>query len=61
MTTKKYDEYESQVIANHLTARGEKADAVTSGIWTAQELHKIKSVAYEKDYPAGSALKLLPL
>ena len=61
MTTKKYDEYESQVIANHLTARGEKADAVTSGIWTAQELHKIKSVAYEKDYPAGSALKVFPV
>lgn len=57
----KYDSYESEVIANHLTARGEKADAVTSGIWTAQELHKIKSAAYEKDYPAGSALKVFPV
>ncbi|QLF85358.1 hypothetical protein STSR3_74 [Salmonella virus STSR3] len=25
-----------------------KEDAVTAGIWTAQELHKIKSIAYEK-------------
>lgn len=59
--TVKYDEYESNVIANHLTARGAKEDAVTSGIWTAQELHKIKSAAYEKEYPAGSALKVFPV
>ena len=59
--TKKYDEFESQVIANHLAMRGEKADASTAGIWTASELHKIKSAAYEKEYPAGSALKVFPV
>ena len=61
MTTKKYDEYESNVIASHLMARGEKADATTAGIWTAQELHKIKSAAYEKEYPVGSALRVFPV
>lgn len=59
--TKKYDSFEADVVANHLMARGEKADATTAGIWTAQELHKIKSQAYEKDYPAGSALRVFPV
>lgn len=59
--TKKYDEYEAQVVSNHLMMRGEKADATTAGIWTAQELHKIKSQAYEKEYPAGSALRVFPV
>ncbi|QVW27732.1 major capsid protein [Hafnia phage Pocis76] len=59
--TVKYDEFEAGVITNHLTARGEKSDAATAGIWTAQELHKIKSQAYEKEYPAGSALKVFPV
>lgn len=59
--TVKYDEFESNVITSHLMARGEKADASTAGIWAAQELHKIKSQAYEKDYPAGSALKVFPV
>ena len=59
--TKKYDEFESSVVANHLQMRGEKADALTAGIWTAQELHKLKSQAYEKEYPAGSALKVFPV
>lgn len=59
--TKKYDEFEASVVTNHLMARGEKADASNAGIWTAQELHKIKSQAYEKDYPAGSALKVFPV
>lgn len=59
--TKKYDEFEAQVVSNHLMARGDKADATTAGIWTAQELHKIKSQAYEKEYPAGSALRVFPV
>lgn len=60
--TKKYDEFEAGVIESHITARGEKADAAaTAGIWAASELHKIKSAAYEKEYPAGSALKVFPV
>lgn len=59
--TVKYDEFEASVITGHLKARGEKADATTAGIWTAEELHKIKSQAYEKEYPAGSALKVFPV
>lgn len=60
--TKKYDEFEASVIESHLKLRGEKADAVaTAGIWAASELHKIKSAAYEKEYPAGSALKVFPV
>lgn len=60
--SKKYDEFEAGVIGNHMTMRGEKSDAaVTAGIWTASELHKIKSAAYEKEYPAGSALKVFPV
>lgn len=59
--TKKYDSFEADVVSNHLMARGEKADATTAGIWTAQELHKIKSAAYEKEYPAGSALRVFPV
>ena len=61
MTTEKYDEFEAQVIGNHLTMRGVKHDANTAGIWTATELHKIKQTAYEKDYPPGSALKVFPV
>lgn len=61
MATEKYDEYEGSVVASHLKLRGEKNDADTLGIWTAQELHKIKSQAYEKEYPAGSALKVFPV
>lgn len=59
--TVKYDEFESQVIANHLAMQGAKEDASTAGIWAASELHKIKSAAYEKEYPAGSALKVFPV
>ena len=57
----KYDEFEAGVVANHLQQRGVKSDASDMGIWTAQELHKIKSVAYEKEYPAGSALRVFPV
>lgn len=61
--TKKYDEFEASVIGSHMQSMGQagKEDAVTAGIWTAQELHKIKSTAYEKEYPAGSALKVFPV
>jgi hypothetical protein len=59
--TKKYDEYESGVVSAHLQSRGMKEDAGTAGIWTAQELHKLKSQAYEKEYPAGSALRVFPV
>lgn len=58
---KKYDEFEASVVANHLQMRGTKADADTLGIWTAQELNKLKSQSYEKDYPAGSALRVFPV
>lgn len=59
---KKYDEFEAGVIESHIMARGEKSDAAaTAGIWAASELHKIKSAAYEKEYPAGSALKVFPV
>lgn len=60
--TKKYDEFEAGVIQSHMAAQGVKSDAAaTAGIWTASELHKIKSAAYEKEYPAGSALKVFPV
>ncbi|AKJ73995.1 PblB-type antireceptor [Salmonella phage 36] len=57
----KYDEFEANVIANHMQLRGAKNDASDMGIWTAQELHKIKAQAYEKEYPAGSALRVFPV
>lgn len=59
--TVKYDEFEANVIASHLAARGEKNDAATAGIWTAAELHKIKKTAYEREYNSGSALKVFPV
>lgn len=61
MTKVKYDEYESQVVTQHLERHGFKADAVDAGIWTAQELHRIKSQAYEEEYPVGSALRVFPV
>lgn len=63
MSKMKYDEFEASVVGAHMQAVGgvAKADATTAGIWTAQELHKIKSQAYEKEYPAGSALKVFPV
>ena len=62
MTKQKYDEFEASVVGQHLQMRGVKNDAVnTMGIWTAQELHKIKNQAYEKEYPAGSALRVFPV
>ncbi|UGO53524.1 major capsid protein [Citrobacter phage_vB_CfrD_Devorator] len=57
----KFDEFEASVISNHLQLQGAKNDASDMGIWTAQELHKIKSQAYEKEYPAGSALRVFPV
>ena len=61
--TKKYDSFEADVVANHLMARGEKADATTAGIWTAQELHTFDKVGlaqiiadYTDDLPTVDAL-----
>lgn len=59
--TKKYDEFDASVVTSHLQMQGVKADAADMGIWTAQELHKIRSNAYEKEYPAGSALRVFPV
>lgn len=59
--TKKYDEFDASVVTSHLQMQGVKADATDMGIWTAQELHKIRSTAYEKEYPAGSALRVFPV
>lgn len=59
--TKKYDEFDASVVTAHLQMQGVKADASDMGIWTAQELHKIRSAAYEKEYPAGSALRVFPV
>lgn len=61
MTTKKYDEFDANVVAAHLQMQGVKSDASDMGVWTAQELHKIRSTAYEKEYPAGSALRVFPV
>lgn len=61
MTKKKYDEFDASVVTSHLQMQGLKADATDMGIWTAQELHKIRSTAYEKEYPAGSALRVFPV
>ena len=58
---KKYDELDATIVANHLQVQGVKGDASDMGIWTAQELHKIRSTAYEKEYPAGSALRVFPV
>lgn len=58
---KKYDEFDASVVTAHLQMRGVKADASDMGIWTAQELHKIRSSAYEKEYPVGSALRVFPV
>lgn len=59
---KKYDEFEMTQIASHIRQWvNSKEDATTAGIWAASELHKIKSAAYEKEYPAGSALKVFPV
>lgn len=58
---KKYDEFDASVVAAHLQSRGVKSDASDMGIWTAQELHKIRSTAYEKEYPVGSALRVFPV
>lgn len=61
--TVKFDEYEHSVVVEHLAKTGQvKSDAInTVGIWTAQELHRIKSQAYETEYPAGSALRVFPV
>lgn len=59
--SKKYDEFDASVISSHLQMSGVKEDAADMGIWTAQELHKIRSAAYEKEYPAGSALRVFPV
>lgn len=59
--TKKYDEFDASVVTAHLQMQGVKADASDMGIWTAQELHKIRSSAYEKEYPVGSALRVFPV
>lgn len=61
MTTKKYDEFEASIVSSHMQMRGEKHDATDLGIWTATELHKLKSTAYEKEYPVGSALRVFPV
>lgn len=58
---KKYDELDATIVANHLQVQGVKGDASDMGIWTAQELHKIRSTAYKKEYPAGSALRVFPV
>ena len=59
--TKKYDEFDASVVTAHLQMQGVKNDASDMGIWTAQELHKIRSSAYEKEYPVGSALRVFPV
>lgn len=63
MSKEKYDSFEAEIAASHLQAMGKvsKSDATTAGIWTAQELHKIKQAAYEKEYPPGSALRVFPV
>lgn len=59
--TNKYDEFDANIITSHLQMQGVKNDASDMGIWTAQELHKIRSSAYEKEYPVGSALRVFPV
>lgn len=59
--TKKFDEFEMNEITAHLRKLGLKEDASTAGIWAASELHKIKAVAYEKEYPVGSATRVFPV
>lgn len=62
MPKEKFDQIDANAVTNHFAAMGEKADAAnTMGIWAASELHKIKSAAYEKDYPVGSALSVFPV
>lgn len=62
MTTKKFDEADKSNIEMYLIQAGVKQDvAATMGIWTAQELHRIKSQSYEEDYPVGSALRVFPV
>ena len=61
MKKEKYDEFDANVVSSHLQMQGVKNDAGDMGIWTAQELHKIRSTAYEKEYPVGSALRVFPV
>lgn len=61
MKKEKYDEFDANVVSAHLQMQGVKNDAGDMGIWTAQELHKIRSTAYEKEYPVGSALRVFPV
>lgn len=62
MTTKKFDEADKSNVEMYLIQAGVKQDAAaTMGIWTAQELHRIKSQSYEEDYPVGSALRVFPV
>ena len=61
MEKEKFDQLDADIVSSYLTTRGVKGDASDMGIWTAQELHKIRSTAYEKEYPAGSALRVFPV
>lgn len=61
MKKEKYDEFDANVVSAHLQMQGVKNDAGDMGIWTAHELHKIRSTAYEKEYPVGSALRVFPV
>ncbi|QJT70535.1 UNVERIFIED_ASMBLY: major capsid protein [Shigella phage 2019SD1] len=61
MEKEKFDQLDADIVSSYLATRGVKGDASDMGIWTAQELHKIRSAAYEKEYPAGSALRVFPV
>lgn len=61
MEKEKFDQLDADIVSSHLSMSGVKGDASDMGIWTAQELHKIRSNAYEKEYPAGSALRVFPV
>lgn len=61
MEKEKFDQLDADIVSSYLATRGVKGDASDMGAWTAQELHKIRSTAYEKEYPAGSALRVFPV
>lgn len=61
MEKEKFDQLDADIVSSYLATRGVKGDASDMGIWAAQELHKIRSDAYEKEYPAGSALRVFPV
>ncbi len=45
MEKEKFDQLDADIVSSYLATRGVKGDASDMGIWTAQELHKIRSTA----------------